>query len=191
MQLRTTCGAPPRISLATSSRRQRHGRDRPFNSRSFPRERVVLVGVSAKESKPVHLSSLVLQIFTFAVQLAIACASNYPEASTKRLLLGTYHEGWKMKHQNSGLRKLVAAVALATLESLLVITTSFAQSSENCRAYAEDYSLRYSSPWATSNFNIGGRRAGATALAANRSRAVQQSTLFSSAYARCMRGLWP
>jgi hypothetical protein len=110
---------------------------------------------------------------------------------SKRLLLSTCHGGWKMKHQNSGLRKLVAAVALATLGSVLAITTSFAQSSENCRAYAEDYSLRYSSPWATSNFNIGGRRAGATALAANRSRAVQQSTLSNNAYARCMRGLWP
>ena len=32
------------------------------------------------------------------------------------------------------------------------------------------------------NFNIGGRRAGVSALAANRSRALQQSTLFDNAY---------
>ena len=96
-----------------------------------------------------------------------------------------------MTHQNSWLRNFVATAALATLGSLFVITTSFAQSSENCRAYAEDYSVRYSSLWATSYFNIGGRRAGATALAANRSRAVQQSTLFNNAYARCMHGQWP
>jgi hypothetical protein len=56
--------------------------------------------------------------------------------------------------------KLVAA-GLATVGSVLVITTSFAQSSANCRAYAEDYSLRYSAPWATLNFNVGG---GAPAL---------------------------
>jgi hypothetical protein len=98
-----------------------------------------------------------------------------------------------MKHYNllAGWRKLVVAAGLAMLESMLVITTSFAQSSVNCRAYAEDYSLRYSSSWATLNFNVGGRRAGVSALAANRSRAVQQSTLFDNAYARCMRGRWP
>jgi hypothetical protein len=97
-----------------------------------------------------------------------------------------------MKHDNllAGWRKLVVAAVLATLGSALVITTSFAQSA-NCRAYAEDYSLRYSAPWARLNFNIGGRRAGVSALAANRSRALQQSTLFDNAYARCMRGRWP
>jgi hypothetical protein len=97
-----------------------------------------------------------------------------------------------MKHDNlcSGWRKLVVAVGLATLgSSVLAITSSFAQPSANCRAYAEDYSLRYSEPrW---NFNIGGRRAGASALAAHRSRALQRSTLFDNAYARCMRGRWP
>jgi hypothetical protein len=98
-----------------------------------------------------------------------------------------------MKHDNllAGWRKLVVAAGLATLGSVLVIATSFAQSSANCRAYAEDYSLRYSAPWATLNFNVGGRRAGVGALAANRSRALQQSTLFDNAYARCMRGRWP
>jgi hypothetical protein len=98
-----------------------------------------------------------------------------------------------MKHDNLlvGWRKLVVAAGLATLGSVIVITSSFAQSSANCRAYAEDYSLRYSSPWASLNFGIGGRRAGVRALAANRSRAIQQSTLFDNAYARCMRGRWP
>jgi hypothetical protein len=98
-----------------------------------------------------------------------------------------------MKHDNllAGLRKLVVAAGLATLGSVLVFTISFAQSSANCRAYAEDYSVRYSAPWARLNFNIGGRRAGVSALAANRSRAIQQSTLFDNAYARCMRGRWP
>jgi hypothetical protein len=68
-----------------------------------------------------------------------------------------------MKHDNllAGLRKLVVAAGLATLGSVLVFTISFAQSSANCRAYAEDYSLRYSAPWAALNFNIGG---GAPAL---------------------------
>jgi hypothetical protein len=96
-----------------------------------------------------------------------------------------------MEHDNllAGWRKLVVATGLATLGSVLVITTSFAQPSENCRAYAEDYSLRYSAPrWSV---NAGGRRAGVSALAAHKSRARHQSTLFDSAYARCMRGRWP
>ena len=98
-----------------------------------------------------------------------------------------------MKHDNSlaSWQKLVVAAGLGTLGSVLVITTSFARSSVNCRAYAEDCSLRYSAPWATLNFNIGGRRAGVSALAAHRSRALKQSTLFDNAYARCMRGRWP
>jgi hypothetical protein len=97
-----------------------------------------------------------------------------------------------MKHNKllTGWRKLVVAVGLATLGSALTITTSFAQSSAGCRAYAEDYSLRYSTPWW--KFNIGGRRGGiSSALALNRSRALQQSTLFDNAYARCMRGRFP
>jgi hypothetical protein len=96
-----------------------------------------------------------------------------------------------MKHDNllARWRKLVVTACLAMLGSMLVITISFAQSSANCRAYAEDYSLRYSAPWSTLNFNVGGRRAAASALAANRPRA--QSTLFRNAYARCMRGRWP
>src|ERR1700730_16380594 len=97
-----------------------------------------------------------------------------------------------MKHDNllARWRKLAVTACLAMLGSL-VITISFAQSSANCRAYAEDYSLRYSAPWSTLNFNVGGLRAAASALAANRSRALQQSTLFDNAYARCMRGRWP
>ena len=45
-----------------------------------------------------------------------------------------------MKHDNSlaGWRRLVVAAGLATLGSVLVVTTSFAQSSANCRAYAKD-----------------------------------------------------
>ena len=50
-----------------------------------------------------------------------------------------------MKHDNllAGWRRLVVAAGLATLGSVLVITTSFAQSSANCRAYARGllYSL--------------------------------------------------
>jgi len=63
---------------------------------------------------------------------------------------------------------------------VLVITTSFAQSSVNCRAFPEDCSLRHSAPWARLNFDIGRRRAGASALATDRSRALQQSPLFDS-----------
>lgn len=54
-----------------------------------------------------------------------------------------------MKHDDllAGLRKLLVAAGLATLgSSVLVIPVSIAQSSANCRAYAEDYSLRYSTP---------------------------------------------
>ena len=98
-----------------------------------------------------------------------------------------------MKHDNllAGWIRLVVVAGFAILGSVLVVTASFAQSSANCRAYAKDYSTRYSAPWATSNFNIGRRRAGASALAANRSRALQRSTLFDNAYSRCMRGRWP
>jgi hypothetical protein len=64
-----------------------------------------------------------------------------------------------MKRRNFlvGWRKLVVAAVLVTFGSALTMTTSFAQSSVNCRAYAEDYSLRYSagSPWGDA-FRIGG-----------------------------------
>jgi len=51
-----------------------------------------------------------------------------------------------MKHRNvlTGWRKLVVPVVSVTFGFALTITTSFAQSSANCRAYAEDYSHRYS-----------------------------------------------
>jgi hypothetical protein len=88
------------------------------------------------------------------------------------------------------LQKLAVAAALGMLGSESVITAVSAQSSANCRAYAEDYSLRYSMH-ARSNFRIGGRRAGVSTLAAHRSRAAQRSTLFDNAYARCKRGRWP
>ena len=96
-----------------------------------------------------------------------------------------------MKAHNREWRKLVVSAGLGMLGSLLVISSSFAQSSENCRAYAEDYSLRYSAPWASLNFGIGGRRAGVSAMAANRAHGLEKSKLFDNAYARCMRGQWP
>jgi Glutaminase len=57
----------------------------------------------------------------------------------------------------AGRRKLVVAAVLVTFGSALAITTSSAQSSANCRAYAEDYSLRYSagSAWGDA-FRMGG-----------------------------------
>jgi hypothetical protein len=39
---------------------------------------------------------------------------------------------------------LFVAAGLTTLGSVLVVTTSFVQSSTGCRAYAEDYAERYS-----------------------------------------------
>jgi hypothetical protein len=97
-----------------------------------------------------------------------------------------------MKHQNSGWRKLLVAAGLATFGSALVMAPSFAESSAGCRAYAEDYSLRYSagSVW-DDVFRVGGRRVAVSAMAADRSRRLQKSTLFDNAYARCMRGQWP
>jgi hypothetical protein len=73
---------------------------------------------------------------------------------------------WDMTARNWRPREWGTAAGLATLVSSLAITSSFAESLEKCRAYADDYSNRYSTPWATSTFNVGGRRAGATALAA-------------------------
>jgi hypothetical protein len=100
-----------------------------------------------------------------------------------------------MKHRNllAGRRKLFVAIVLVTFGSALTTTTSFAQSSANCRAYAEDYSLRYSagSAWGDAFRILGGRRGAVSAMAADRSRRLQKSTLFDNAYARCMRGRWP
>ena len=97
-----------------------------------------------------------------------------------------------MKWQKSGSRRFIVAMGLAALGSSLVIAPCFAQSSETCRAYAEDYSNRYSADSILGQAILaGGRRAGASALAANRSRRLQRATLFENAYSRCMRGLWP
>jgi hypothetical protein len=97
-----------------------------------------------------------------------------------------------MKHLHCEWRRLVVAAVLAIVGSLLVATNSSAQSSEGCRAYAEDYSYRYSadSIWADV-FRIRGRRATVNAVAADRSRRLKRSTLFDNAYARCMRDRWP
>ena len=97
-----------------------------------------------------------------------------------------------MKRQNWQWRRFIVATGLATLGSVLAITASFADTSANCRAYAEDYSLRYSagSIW-DDIFRVGGRRAAVSAMAADRSRRVQKSKLFDNAYARCMQGKWP
>ena len=40
-------------------------------------------------------------------------------------------------------RTLVVATALTTLGSVLAVTTSFAQTSTGCHAYAQDYAERY------------------------------------------------
>ena len=56
-----------------------------------------------------------------------------------------------MKHNKflTRWRMLFVAAGLTTLGSVLVVTTSFAQSSTGCRAYAEDYAERYSAGSAT------------------------------------------
>jgi hypothetical protein len=99
-----------------------------------------------------------------------------------------------MKHDNLLVRwrMLFLAAGLAMPGSLSMITTSFAQSSAGCRAYAEDYAERYSagSAWGDA-FRVGGRRSAARAMAADRRRRVQKSTLLENAYARCMRDRWP
>src|ERR1700744_4488528 len=89
-------------------------------------------------------------------------------------------------------RTLFFAAGLAIPGSLSMITTSFAQSSAGCRAYAEDYAQRYSavSAWGDA-CRVGGRRSAATAMAADRRRRLRKSTLLDNAYARCMRDLWP
>jgi len=91
-----------------------------------------------------------------------------------------------MKRQNWLWKKLIVVTGLATLGSVLAITTSFADTSANCRAYADDYSVRYSagSIW-DDVFRVRGRPSG-TAMAADRSRRLQRSTLFNKAYAHCM-----
>ena len=99
-----------------------------------------------------------------------------------------------MKHDNSSVRwrALFFAAGLALPGTLSMITAAFAQSSASCRAYAEDYAERYSagSAWGDA-FGIGGRRGAASAMAADRRRRLQKSTLLNNAYARCMHDRWP
>src|ERR1700733_551284 len=73
-----------------------------------------------------------------------------------------------MKHNNLSVRwrTLFFAAGLAMPGSLSMITTSFAQSSASCRAYAEDYAERYSAGSAWGNaFRVGGRRSAASSRA--------------------------
>jgi hypothetical protein len=96
-----------------------------------------------------------------------------------------------MKRRTSLWKKVVAAFGLATLGSVPAVTTSLADNSANCRAYAEDYSVRYSagSIW-DDVFRVRGRPSG-SAMAADRSRRLQKSALFNKAYAHCMQDRWP
>jgi hypothetical protein len=92
-----------------------------------------------------------------------------------------------MKHRNRLWKKVFVASDLATLGSVLAITTSLADTSANCRAYAEDYSVRYSAGGIWDNvFRVRGRRSG-SAMAADRSRRLQRSALFDRACAHCMQ----
>jgi hypothetical protein len=98
-----------------------------------------------------------------------------------------------MKHDNLLVRwrTLFFAAGLAMPGSLSMITTSFAQSSASCRAYAGDYAQRYSAGSAWDHFRIGGRRGAARAMDAERRRRLEKSTVLENAYARCMRDRWP
>jgi len=102
------------------------------------------------------------------------------------------NRGWDMKRRNWQWRRFIVATGLATLGSVLAITASFADTSANCRAYAEDYSARYSagSIW-DDVFRVRGRPSSGRAMAADRSRRLQKSTLFNKAYAHCMHDRWP
>jgi len=106
-------------------------------------------------------------------------------------MYATNNGGWDMKLQNGKWRSLIVATGLATLGSVLAVTSSFAESSATCRAYAEDYSSRYSagSIW-DDVFRVRGRPSG-SAMAADRSRRLQKSTLFNKAYNHCMHDRWP
>jgi hypothetical protein len=99
-----------------------------------------------------------------------------------------------MKHNKflTRWRMLFVATALATLGSVLVATTSFAQLSTGCRAYAEDYAERYSAGSAFGDaFRVGGRPSAASAMAASTARRLRKSTLINNAYTRCMQNRWP
>ena len=51
-----------------------------------------------------------------------------------------------MKRRNRIWKKVFVASGLAALGSVLAITTSLADTSANCRAYAEDHSVRIQQP---------------------------------------------
>jgi hypothetical protein len=89
-------------------------------------------------------------------------------------------------------RMLFVATAFATLGSMLVATTSFAQSSTGCRTYAEDYAERYSagSAWGDA-FRVRGRPGASNVIATSAARRLRKSTLIDNAYARCMQDRWP
>jgi hypothetical protein len=75
---------------------------------------------------------------------------------------------------------LFVATALATLGPVLVATTSFAQSSTGCRAYAEDYAERYAAGSALGDaLRVGGRPSAASAMAASTARRLRKSTLLT------------
>ena len=99
-----------------------------------------------------------------------------------------------MKHDNLSVRwrTLFFAAGLALSVTLPITTTAVAQSSANCRAYAEDYAERYSagSAWGEAS-RIGGRRSAANAMVADRRRRLQRATVIDNAYTRCMRDRWP
>jgi hypothetical protein len=89
-------------------------------------------------------------------------------------------------------RMLVVATALTTLGSVLAVTTSFAQTSTGCRAYAQDYAERYSAgSMLGDTFRVRGRPSAAGAMAASTERRLRKSTLINNAYARCMQNRWP
>ena len=101
------------------------------------------------------------------------------------------NRGLEMKRRNWLWKKVFVASGLATLGSVLAITTSLADTSANCHAYAEDYSVRYSAGSIWDNvFRVRGRPSG-SAMAADRSRRLQKSALFNRAYAHCMQDRWP
>src|ERR1700722_13460972 len=99
-----------------------------------------------------------------------------------------------MKHDNLLVRwrTLFFAAGLAMPGSLSMITTSFAQSSTGCRAYAEDYAERYSagSAWGDA-FRVRGRPSASNVMATSAARRLRKSTLTDNAYARCMQDRWP
>jgi hypothetical protein len=99
-----------------------------------------------------------------------------------------------MKHNNfvARQRMLFVATALATLGSVVVATTSFAQTSTGCRAYAEDYAERYSAGSRLGDaFRVRRRHSAASAMTASTARRLRKSTLINNAYARCMQNRWP